>query len=133
MPTAVLRSTASDAYGKTESIKTVGDPLSSASDSIFAKPTGVPVESVYTTTASSTTALAANTGRKGLFIKNISDTDITLRFDGSVVVASSGIVLKALGTTGDTISSDMLGFVPTGAITAINGTGSKNIYIVVLN
>jgi hypothetical protein len=105
-------------------------PAASVIDSILISPLtqGTPALTAVTTTAAN--VLAANTARRGVYLKNTSSTagqTITYRFGGTAV-ALTGFVLEP----GDSHSWGPLDRIPTGAVNAISSSGSPNLAIIEL-
>jgi hypothetical protein len=81
------------------------------------------------TTDGTNEILAARSNRRFLYIQNVSDEDVWLRFDGNTAAAAAPAV--KLATSGSESIQFSGVFVPTGSIKAIHGsTGTKNISIV---
>ncbi|OJW76311.1 hypothetical protein [Spirosoma sp. 48-14] len=94
-----------------------------------------PMQSSITHTAGTITAggtaqqaVAAQAGRKYLFIQNVSDTPMSIRFDGTDATASTGILLAAGGGSYQSTST----YCPTSAVSIIGATTGKA-YVVVTN
>lgn len=87
---------------------------------------GAMTNTAPTVTNASTTLVAANATRSYLLIQNNhASADVYVRLDGAAATLTTGVKIPAGG------SYELVGFVPTGAVTAIGSVASNTSVVVV--
>lgn len=104
--------------------------LSTLSGKTLAPPAAPSANAVVAVLVTSTTVLAANASRRGLILQNLGTNPITVRLDGGVAVAGTGLILNPITTTGyggGVLVMDS-GVVSNAIITAITITATTNLF-----